>query len=56
MTNSSLGDDMPGEVAHIAHAASQNRDLQTTVMIEMDVHRYYRQIVATVKRPGQPLG
>ena len=55
MTNSALGDYMSGKVAHIAGRASENCDLQTTFMVKMHVHRCDRQIMAVVKRPGQPL-
>jgi hypothetical protein len=56
MTNSALGDDTPREVAHVAHRTSQNRDLQTTVVVEMHVHRCHRQIMVVMKRPSQAFG
>jgi hypothetical protein len=55
VTDPALGEEVPRKVAHIAHRALQQGNLETAVMVQMHVHRCNRQIVAVMKRPGQPL-
>ena len=42
VSHAALGDDMTREVLHIAHRTFKHGDLQTTVVIQMHVHRRHR--------------
>ena len=55
VAHTALGNDTPGEVPHVARRTFQNGDLQTTVVVQMHVHRCHRQIMAVVERSHQSL-
>jgi hypothetical protein len=50
-----LGNNMLSEAPDIAHSTLEHRDLQATVVIQVDVHRRDRQIMVVVKGSGQAL-
>ena len=49
VANAAFGDDVIGEGLHLAAAALQHRDLETGIVIDMDVQRRLREIVVLVK-------
>ena len=55
VTHAALGDDLPSEVPHILHRASQHCYLHAAIVIKVDVHRRNGQIMALVRGPGQAL-
>src|SRR5262245_12393127 len=55
VTYAALGDDMIGERLHLGAAPLQHRDLETAVMIDVDVQCRLREIMMLVIVAGQPL-
>src|ERR1700757_3686780 len=55
VAHAALADRVVGELLHRAGRASQHRDLEAAVVIEMDVHRRDLQVVMALLRLGEPL-